>query len=130
VPTLPPEPTSQPTYRLLNQQQICRSDETPPSITVITLNALLNPLPGVEVRVQWDGGADQFFTGFKPSLGEGAGDFAMSPDTSYTIVLAEGSPEISGLRVETCANGLTGGWQLTFQNLILEADTPPPEPEE
>lgn len=129
VPTLPPEPTSQPTYRLLNQQQICRSAETPPSITVITLNALLNPLPGVEVRVRWDGGADQFFTGFKPSLGEGAGDFAMSPDTSYTIVLAEGSPEISGLRVETCANGQIGGWQLTFQNLILEAGTPP-EPEE
>lgn len=127
VPTIPSQPTSQPTYRLLNQQQICQRDEAAPSITVITLDALLNPLPGVEVQVQWDGGADHFFTGFKPSLGEGAGDFAMSPDTSYTIVLAEGSPEISGLRIETCANGLTGGWQLTFQNLILQANTPESE---
>jgi hypothetical protein len=124
VPTTPPEPTSQPTYRLLNQQQICRSDDTIPTITVITLDALLEPLAGVEVWVQWDGGTDRFFTGFKPALGEGAGDFAMSPDTSYTIVLADGSPEISGLRIETCANGLTGGWRLTFQNLILEPALP------
>ena len=66
----------------------------------------------------------RFFTGFKPPLGEGAGDFAMSPDTSYTVVLAEGSPEVSGLRIETCADGSASGWQLTFQNLILEAGAP------
>jgi hypothetical protein len=82
-------------------------------------------LPGVEVWVQWDGGSDRFFTGFKPSLGEGAGDFTMSPDTSYTVVLAEGSPEIGGLRIETCANGQAGGWQLTFQNLILQPEIVP-----
>ena len=127
VPTIPPQPTSQPTYRLLNQQQICSKDEVVPSITVITLDALLDPLPGVEVWVQWDGSSDRFFTGFKPSLGEGAGDFAMSPDISYSVVLAEGSPEIGGLRIETCTNGLTGGWQLTFQNLLLTADTPDSE---
>jgi hypothetical protein len=122
VPTIPAAPTSQPTYRLLNQQQICSGSDA--AITVITLDALLDPLPGVEVWVRWDGGADRFFTGFKPALGEGAGDFAMSPDISYTVVLAAGSPEIGGLRSETCANGLTGGWQLTFQNLILETDSP------
>lgn len=124
VPTIPAAPTSQPTYRLLNQQQICTSDGTAPAITVITLDALLEPLDGVEVWVQWDGGSDRFFTGFKPSLDAGEGDFAMSPDTSYTVVLAAGSPEIGGLRSEPCANGLTGGWQLTFQNLILEVDAP------
>ena len=107
---------------MLNQQQICSGTDA--AITVITLDALLDPLPGVEVWVRWDGGADRFFTGFKPALGEGAGDFAMSPDISYTVVLAAGSPEIGGLRSETCANGLTGGWQLTFQNLIFEAGTP------
>ncbi|MCB9420972.1 MAG: hypothetical protein H6667_14315 [Ardenticatenaceae bacterium] len=128
VPTIPPQPTSQPTYRLLNQQQICRSSETPPTITVITEDALLEPLPGVEVLVTWDSGSDRFYTGFKPSLGEGAGDFTMSPDTSYKVVLADGSPEIGGLRIETCPNGLIGGWQLTFQNLILEAPAPAPTP--
>lgn len=130
VPTIPAEPTSQPTYRLLNQQQICDAEETVPSIIVITLDALLDPLPGVEVEVQWTGGSDRFFTGFKPSLGEGAGDFAMSPDTSYTVILAEGSPEIGGLRIETCDDGSPASWQITFQNLIFQPDTVPQELEE
>lgn len=129
VPTTPPEPTSQPAYRLLNQQQICRGRDSVPTITVITLDALLDPLPGIEVWVQWDGGSDRLFTGFKPALGEGAGDFTMSPDTSYTVVLADGSPEISGLRIEPCAGGASGGWQLTFQNLVLQPETSPPSEE-
>ena len=129
VPTTAPQPTSQPTYRLLNQQQTCDPDQTNPGITVITLDALLDPLPGVEVWVQWAGGTDRFFTGFKPSLGEGAGDFTMMPDTSYTIILADGSPEISGLRIEACADGAAGGWQLTFQNLILEPQNAAPSTE-
>jgi hypothetical protein len=86
---------------------------------VVTQDALLNELPGVEVLVSWEGGSDHFFTGFKPELGLGYGDFTMDPEVSYTIVLADGSPEISGMRIERCDNGLDGGWLLTFQNLIL-----------
>jgi hypothetical protein len=48
----------------------------------------------------------------------------MEPDISYIVRLAEGSPEISGLRLESCPGGLDGGWRLTFQNLIFEVDTP------
>ncbi len=124
VPTFPSEPTAQPTYRLLNQQRLCDGSESNPQIEVVTLDALLEPLPGVEVLISWDGGSDHFFTGFKPALGEGSGDFAMSPDHSYTVVLADGSPEISGLRIEPCDDGAAGGWRLTFQNLILQPDTP------
>ncbi len=94
---------------------------------MITQDALLNPLPGIEVLVTWDGGSDHFFTGFKPDMGSGYGDFTMSPDRSYTIGLAEGSPEISGLRIEPCDSGLDGGWQLTFQNLVFRSpETPEP----
>lgn len=124
VPTRALEPTAQPTYRLLNQQRICEEDTPNPRIEVLTLDALLDPLPGVEVRVEWDGGSDRFYTGFKPALGEGLGDFTMEPDVSYSVRLAEGSPEISGLRLESCPDGLDGGWRLTFQNLIFEVDTP------
>ncbi len=119
VPTTPPDPTAQPTYRLLNQQRICQTDIPAPRIEVVTLDALLDPLPGVEVLVSWDAGNDHFFTGFKPTQGAGYGDFTMNPDQSYTIILADGSPEISGLRIEPCDNGQDGGWRLTFQNLIL-----------
>lgn len=121
-----PSATPQLRYRLLAQQRLCYPDGSTPLIEVITQDALLNPLPGVEVLVNWDRGSDHFFTGFQPDEGPGYGDFSMSPDTSYTVSLADGSPEISGLRIEQCENGLEGGWELTFQNLIVRL-RPTPE---
>lgn len=121
APTQPPSPTAQLTYRLLSQQRICQRDQATPVIAVITQDALLQPLPGVEVLVRWEDGADHFFTGFIPAEGPGYGDFTMSPGVSYSVALADGSPEVSGLRIEPCNNGLEGGWQLTFQNLILRS---------
>ncbi|RMH00527.1 MAG: hypothetical protein D6706_03730, partial [Chloroflexi bacterium] len=118
IPTRPATPTPQPVFRLLGQQQIC-GEEPAPRIEVETLNALLDPMPGVEILVNWDDGSDHFFTGFKPAFGAGYGDFEMTPGISYSVRVAEGSPEVSGLRVETCENGLPGGWRLTFQYLRL-----------
>lgn len=122
-----PSPTTQLIYRLLSQQRVCRSISPVPLIEVITQDALLNPLPGVEVLVNWDGGSDRFLTGFKPEQGAGYGDFSMQPDISYSVMLADGSPEVSGLRIEPCDNGRDGGWELTFQNILLESsETPEP----
>lgn len=120
-----PSPTMPPTYRLLDQQRLC-DDEDAPRIEVYTLDAFLNPLPGVEVQVRWPEGQDHFFTGFKPAINPGYGDFSMEADISYTVVLAAGSPAVSGLRVEPCDNGTQGGWQLTFQNLRFGATATPP----
>ncbi len=131
IPTKTPLPiraataTAQPNYRLLDQTAICADDEDVTRIEVITVDAFLNQIAGVEILVSGQNGADYFFTGFKPDLGIGYGDFEMSPDISYTVVLADGSPEVSGLRVETCTSGFAGGWQLTFQNLIFGATATP-----
>lgn len=127
-PTRPATTTPEPNFRLLDQQRLCQSGEDVHRIELITQDALLNDQPGVEVLVTWQNGADHFFTGFKPENGPGYGDFTMEPDISYTIVLAEGSPEVSGLRIEPCDDGRDGGWQLTFQNLRFQA-TPTPETE-
>lgn len=124
-PTVVPTATPQPIYRLLNQQRVCEREVPVPRIEVITVDALLEPLPGAAVIVTWEGGSDRFHTGFKPELGLGYGDFTMLPDVSYSITLAEGSPTVSGLRVEPCPGnrgGLAGGWRLTFQNLTLPDD--------
>lgn len=128
TPTASPEPTStpRPNYRLLAQDPYCERGESISLLVVETQDALLNQLAGVEVLVTWDGGEDHFFTGFNPPLGAGYGDFEMEPGVSYTIQLADGSPEISGLRIEPCTNGTDGGWWLTFQNLRLRL-TPTPE---
>lgn len=123
TPTLAPQslpaasPTPQPVYRLLNQQPLCATDGDVTRIEIFIVDAFLNPLPGVEVLVRWQNGADRFFTGLKPEIDTGYGDFEMEPNISYAVQLADGSPEISGLRIEDCANSLLGGWQLTFQNL-------------
>lgn len=116
-----PSPTPQPVYRLLFQERVCPG--TPAlRIEVITLDALLESEAGGEVLVSWEGGSDRFFTGFKPEQGAGYGDFEMEPGVSYAVRLAAGSPEISGLSVETCDDGLPGGWRLTFQNLVITSD--------
>lgn len=129
-PTARPTATTQPTYRLLEQEQLCDPTGPAPRIEVEIVDALLEPLPGVEVLVTWDGGADRFFTGFQPDRGPGFGDFAMSPDVSYSVMIAGGSPTISGLRIEPCeqaSEDYPGGWSLTFQNLEVNRPTATPE---
>ncbi|MCA9898917.1 MAG: hypothetical protein H6654_19070 [Ardenticatenaceae bacterium] len=123
VPTLTPTATTpatatpQPSYRLTEQTRLCDDEQAITRIEVIVLDAFLNDAPGIEVEVTWQNGSDRFFTGFKPENGRGYADFEMSPDISYTVRLPDGSPEVSGLRIEECASGFSGGWQLTFQNL-------------
>ena len=122
--------TPQPDFRLLSQERVCE-EEPAPRIEVVTLDAELEPLPGIEVAVTWEGGSDRFFTGFRPDLGPGFGDFAMTTDVSYSVMVTAGSPTISGLRVEPCPQadgGMPGGWRLTFQNLAVNAGTPTPSP--
>ena len=121
-----PTATQRPTYRLLSQERVCNEAAPAPRIEVVTVDALLEELPGVAVVVTWEGGSDRFFTGFRPDQGPGYGDFTMENEVSYSVALPEGSPTISGLRVEPCpaaAGGLPGGWRLTFQHLLLNRPT-------
>ena len=115
--TRPATATPQPNYRLTEQTRLCAEDEPISRIEVIVVDAFLDDLPGIEIEVSWQNGRDAFFTGFKPENGRGYADFDMSPDISYIVRLPDGSPEVSGLRIEECASGFSGGWRLTFQNL-------------
>lgn len=125
-----PTATPRPVYRLLSQERLCDDEEPAPRLEVFVVDALLEPLAGAEVLVTWEGGSDRFFTGFQPDRDPGYGDFVMEPDISYSVTMAEGSPTISGLRVEACpaaSGGLPGGWQLTFQNLTVNEPTATPD---
>ncbi len=126
TPTSIPSPTVLPVFRLLRQQRICDPAEPAPRIEVIAVDSSLEPLPGAEVIVLWDGGSDHFFTGFKPEKGLGYGDFTMSPDVVYQVMMVEGSQAVTDLRIEPCdevAGGLAGGWRLTFQNIDVVQDS-------
>ena len=76
-------------------------------------------MPGVEILITWEGGAENFFTGLKPELGNGYADYLMTPDITYTVQLRLGSDIASGLTTPTCQtpDGATffGGIKLTFQ---------------
>ena len=115
--TRPATATPQPNYRLNEQTRLCSEDSAISRIEIVVLDAFLNDLPGVEIEVSWQNGRDRFYTGFKPENGRGYADFEMSPDIAYTVRLPDGSPEVSGLRLEACDSGFSGGWRLTFQNL-------------
>lgn len=121
-----PSPTSVPAYRLLRQEQVCSLTGPVDRLEVVAVDSFLEPLPGAEVLIEWDGGQDHFFTGFKPEFGLGYGDFTMQPEISYSAWMADGSQIITGLRLEPCPlgeGGLLGGWRLTFQNTDVVQDS-------
>ncbi len=103
-PTIPPTPTPTPgpPFELVERQPLCPDSQPDPLLQVRIEDAEGGPVPGVEVQVLWATGEDRFFTGLKPELGLGYGDFRMEPEVLYTVQLAEGALPITDLRSEPC----------------------------
>jgi len=128
--TLPPTPkptllataTPRPTYRLLSREKVCDASLSPPLIQVEALDAQGAPAPGAEALVVWDEGQDHFFTGLKPELGLGYGDFAMQVGTRYTVQLVGSQELVTGLKSESCltpgAPAFPGSWVLRYQQNV------------
>jgi hypothetical protein len=118
-----PTPSATPIfeYDLADVEKVCDASLGGPLIQAQVQTADGQPIPGVEVLVTWEGGGDHFFTGFKPELGLGYGDFSMTPDTAYTVALAARSRPAEDLIAETCEgdNGQSylGSWLVTFRRL-------------
>ena len=126
----PPAPTSRPLatplptftpgapFRLSERELVCDDPAPEPRLQVIVLDSAGDGVPNVLVRVIWDAGQDQFYTGLKPDMGIGFADFTVEPDTEYTVQLAESDAIATGLEAEACtdSSGETrlGSWQLTF----------------
>jgi hypothetical protein len=115
-----PRPTPLPTFtpgapfRLTERELVCDDPAPAPRVQVIVLDATQEGVPNVLVRVIWDDGQDQFYTGLKPELGIGFGDFTLEPDTEYTVQLAESDAVATGVRAEPCDDDHLGSWRLTF----------------
>lgn len=118
-PTRTPVPTLGSPFALNGQESICDSNLPDGLLQVLVLNPNRRQLPGVEIRITWDGGEDQFFTGLKPELGNGYADFIMTPNVNYTVQLTQGSDTAIGLIAPPCETSdgqqFTGGFKLTFQ---------------
>jgi hypothetical protein len=127
IPSITPQllatrtPTATPpgAFDFIGRQAVCDPSLEEPLIQVIAESAEGSPVPGVEIVVTWEGGFDHFYTGLKPDLGRGYGDFTMTAGIEYSVHLAE-SPSITieGLTVEQCGAGLntySGTWLLVFR---------------
>jgi hypothetical protein len=105
LPTRTPSPTPLSAFVFVGQQQVCDPNLGQPLIQVVTENAGGEQIAGVEVEVVWDSGFDHFFTGLKPDLGAGYGDFTMTSGVVYSVHLAE-SPALTvdNLTAENCGD--------------------------
>jgi hypothetical protein len=118
-PTRTPIPTLGSPFALTGQESICDPNLPDGLLQVLVLNSNRRQMPGMEILITWEGGAENFFTGLKPELGNGYADYVMAPDVNYTVQLRIGSDIASGLTTPTCQtpDGATflGGIKLTFQ---------------
>lgn len=118
LPTRTPTPTPGSPFVLKDKSQVCDIKVRDPRIIINTLDAAGQPVPGVEVIVSWPGGEDRLFTGLKPELGLGYGDFQIVPGTSYSVHLAEGGELVQDLLSNECetraGERFWGSWALLF----------------
>jgi hypothetical protein len=128
APTRTPTPTNTPTpgpdspFGVAQSVVLC--DETSGGLLRIYVRDRLGVgLPGVEIVIDWPGGQDRLFTGFKPDIDPGYADFQMEPGERYQInlvsVAAAGDiPEITISGENLCPDLLADvdpSWQIVFQ---------------
>lgn len=111
-------PTSGVSFVLQNNTLICNINQPGPLIQAEINDAAGQPVPSVELLVTWEVGEDHFFTGLKPELGLGYGDFLMTPGTVYSVRLANGGPVVNDVSAPECvaedSSHYWGSWMLTF----------------
>lgn len=80
-------------------------------------------LPGVQILVNWPGGEDRFFTGFKPETDPGYADFEMETGEIYQVELVEvesdPAQDVGAELADLCpdlAPGVQPSWQIVFQS--------------
>lgn len=81
------------------------------------------PVPGREVWLLWEDGADRAVTGFNPEIGFGYADFTVAPGQVYKLYIdvPRGAP-VSTIQVEPCTGDEGEGWISRLLVLMAEED--------
>jgi hypothetical protein len=125
-PTLFSTLTPPPGFVLVDHGQICNAQITRPLIQVIVRTPGGKGVPGISIRIQWEGGGSRFVTGMKPELGAGYADYEIEPGKVYQIAVGDGLFVVRDIVAPTCpaatavAGGtasppFTGSWKLVFE---------------
>jgi cell division septation protein DedD len=121
TPTLTRTATPQPDlFRVVQSTALC--GEADGMLRVYVRDGNGDPIGGAQVLVDWPGGSDQFFTGFKSDVDPGYADFGMEPGDIYQVSLANRKSE-TAVDVDAGAAGLCPdlvpgelpSWQVVFQ---------------
>lgn len=110
-------PTAVPAFALSTNEQICNADIDRPLVQVLVKSADGKGVPGVEIRIQWDGGLGRFVTGMKPELSPGYADYAIEAGKIYQVSVGDGLTVVRDLTAPQCpGEGTTfaGSWRLVF----------------
>jgi hypothetical protein len=118
IPSRTPTPFVAGSFELQSRELICDPALPGPLLQGMVLDAQRRQLPGVEVLVVWDTGQDHFFTGLKPELGLGYGDFSMTEGVVYAVQIAGNAVLVSDISPEECGDDgediYLSSWLLTF----------------
>jgi hypothetical protein len=111
-------PTPGAPFQLFETRLVCNPDRPDPLIQVVVQDAAEQPVAGMELVVAWEEGEDHFYTGFKPEMGLGYADFAMTPEVIYALNMADGGQAVNDLIAAECLSEdgtrYWGSWLLTF----------------
>jgi hypothetical protein len=105
---------------LKGRKEVCSAD-LPEGLLMVDVNDKDGkPIAGVRVDVTWDGGQDSFYTGLYPELSLGYADFAMKPNTKYSLRAGDGGEVVNDITPGQCtgSDGKTflGGVRVVFGN--------------
>ena len=124
TPNPSPTPAPRVTFRVLEQTRVpCDPSGKGHAVLAIAVqNAGGQGLPGVRVRVQWNDGQDEFFTGLK-SPDPGYAEFETQPGKTYSVLVADSTSQVafgleSGQLDPECPNdGLPHfqAWRVVFR---------------
>jgi hypothetical protein len=122
LPSRTPTPTQGAPFELDAATQVCDPDIAEALIQIEALDAAGQPVPAVQVQVEWPVetgiAANTFSTGLKPEISPGYADFSMTPGIVYSVrIVPNGAPvgEISAFECERRdGERYWGGWQLVF----------------
>ena len=118
-PTRTPVPTLGAPFRLVSEDTVCDPDLPDGLLQIMVYDSKHRQFAGVKIIITWDTGGGEFYTGFKPELGNGYADFIMFPNTSHAVQLAVGSEIATNLVPPSCetpsGENYLGGYKLVFQ---------------
>jgi hypothetical protein len=116
-------PTAQPAEMFAVVQSTALCDPTTDGLLrVYVRDETGQGVPGVQILVNWPGGEDRFFTGFKPEADAGYADFEMEPDEVYQVELvdveSDTAQEVGARLADLCPDlpsDVQPSWQIVFQ---------------